>query len=50
MQNTSPAKIYEVNLLVNFVGTNESWTEEQILISRECTQLTNDVDFRGNYV
>lgn len=34
--------MHEVNLLVNFVGANEGWTEEEILIARE--RARNDLE------
>ncbi len=39
---TRAEKMHEVNLLVNFVGANEGWTEEEILIARERAQ--NDLE------
>ncbi len=39
---TRVEKMHEVNLLVNFVGANEGWTEEEILIARERAQ--NDLE------
>ncbi len=39
---TRVEKMHEVNLLVNFVGANEGWTEEEILIARE--RARNDLE------
>jgi len=39
---TRAEKMHEVNLMINFVGANEGWTEEEILIGRERAQ--NDLE------
>jgi len=39
---TRVEKMHEVNLLINFVGANEGWIEEEILISTERAQ--NDLE------
>ena len=39
---TRAEKMHEIHLLANFVGTNEGWTEEEILIGRERAQ--NDLE------